>query len=177
MLTLLDLELGVWVTLKNNERVLIRRFRRTDGDALYDFFINGLSEQSKRLYSLQPLDWSLVQVVVSEADAPQVLRLIALRGEQIIGYAYWRQQLFNPKIPIVSIAVADSHQGLGLGRALMELLIEGAQLKGMEGLELHVFKHNHRAVTLYRKLGFKIVGDTDNGRQWIMMLWFDPYER
>lgn len=69
MLTLLDLELGVWVTLKNNERVLIRRFRRTDGDALYDFFINGLSEQSKRLYSLQPLDWSLVQVVVSEADA------------------------------------------------------------------------------------------------------------
>lgn len=59
----------------------------------------------------------------------------------------------------------------------MELLIEGAQLKGMEGLELHVFKHNHRAVTLYRKLGFKIVGDTDNGRQWIMMLWFDPYER
>lgn len=130
MLTLLDLELGVWVTLKNNERVLIRRFRRTDGDALYDFFINGLSEQSKRLYSLQPLDWSLVQVVVSEADAPQVLRLIALRGEQIIGYAYWRQQLFNPKIPIVSIAVADSHQGLGLGRALMELLIEGAQLIG-----------------------------------------------
>lgn len=177
MLTMLDLELGVWVNLRNGERVLIRKFRRTDGEALYEFFTKGLSPESQRLYSVQPLDRNLVNAVVSEADAPDVLRLVAFRGDQIVGYAYWRQQLFNPKMPLLSIAVADKHQGLGLGQALMELLIEGAKLKGMEGIELHVFKHNRRAIALYRKLGFEIVGDTDNGRQWIMVLRFDRNER
>jgi ribosomal protein S18 acetylase RimI-like enzyme len=173
---MLDLELGVWVNLRNGERVLIRKFRRTDGDALYEFFTKGLSPESQRLYSLQPLDRSLVNIVVSEVDAPDVLRLVAFKGERIIGYAYWRQQLLKPKMPLLSIAVADEHQGLGLGQALMELLIEGAKLRGMEGIELHVFKHNHRAIALYRKLGFEIVGDYDNGRQWIMVLRFDRSE-
>ncbi|MFN4180596.1 MAG: GNAT family N-acetyltransferase [Armatimonadota bacterium] len=177
MLTMLDLELGVWVNLRNGERVLIRKFRRTDGDALYEFFTKGLSPESQRLYSVQPLDRSLVNTVVSEVDAPDVLRLVAFKGERIIGYAYWRQQLLKPKMPLLSIAVADEHQGLGLGQALMELLIEGAKLRGMEGIELHVFKHNRRAITLYRKLGFEIVGDYDNGRQWIMVLRFDRNER
>ncbi len=177
MISLLDLELGIWVTLRNGERVLIRRFRRSDGDALYEFFRHGLSPRSQRLYSLQPLDRSLVQMVVSETDAPDVLRLVAFAGDRIVGYAYWREQLFKDKMPLLSIAVADSHQGLGLGQALMELLIEGARQKGMKGLELHVFKHNQRAINLYRKLGFEFVGDTDNGRQWVMALCFEPAEQ
>jgi ribosomal protein S18 acetylase RimI-like enzyme len=177
MLSLLDLELGVWVKLRNGEHVLIRKFRRTDGDALYEFFTKGLSPTSRKLYSAQPLDRNLVDIVVSEVDAPDVLRLVAFHGEHIVGYAYWRQQLFNPKVPLLSIAIADSHQGLGLGQAMMELLIEGAKLKGMEGIELHVLKHNQRAIRLYRKLGFKVVGDTDNGRQWIMVLRFSDDER
>ncbi|MCS7263252.1 MAG: GNAT family N-acetyltransferase [Armatimonadetes bacterium] len=177
MLTLIDLELGIWTNLRNGEQVLIRKFRRTDGEALYEFFTKGLSPESQKLYSLQPLDRSLVNIVVSEADAPDILRLVAFRGEKIVGYAYWRQQMFNPKIPLLSIAIADSHQGLGLGMAMMELLIEGAKLKGMEGIELHVFKHNRRAIALYRKLGFEIVGETDGSRQWIMLLRFDRDER
>ncbi len=59
----------------------------------------------------------------------------------------------------------------------MELLIEGAKLKGMEGIELHVYKHNRKAIALYKKLGFEVVGDTDNGRQWVMLLRFDADER
>jgi len=177
MLSLLDLELGVWVNLKNGAEVFIRKFRRSDGDALYEFFTKGLSPESQRLYSVQPLDRSLVNTVVNEADAPDVLRLVAFEGGRIVGYAYWRQQIFNPKVPLLSIAVADSHQGLGLGRALMELLIEGAKLKGMEGIELHVYKHNRKAIALYKKLGFEVVGDTDNGRQWVMLLRFDADER
>jgi ribosomal protein S18 acetylase RimI-like enzyme len=177
MLSLLDLELGVWVKLRNGEHVLIRKFRRTDSDALYEFFTKGLSPTSRKLYSAQPLDRNLVDIIVSEVDAPDVLRLVAFHGEHIVGYAYWRQQLFNPKVPLLSIAIADSHQGLGLGQAMMELLIEGAKLKGMEGIELHVLKHNQRAIRLYRKLGFKVVGDTDNGRQWIMVLRFSDDER
>jgi ribosomal protein S18 acetylase RimI-like enzyme len=162
MQTLLELELGVWVTLRNGEPVLIRRFRRTDGDALYEFFTQRLSPESQRLYSLQPLDRNLVEWVVSEADAPDVVRLVAFKDDAIIGYAYWRPQIFKPKLPLQSIAVADEYQGLGLGRALMELLIDAARLRDMD----------HRAIALYRKVGFEIVGDTDAGRQWVMVLKF-----
>lgn len=173
MLSLLDLELGVWVTLKNGGQVFVRRFRRGDGESLYEFFTQGLSPESQRLYSLQPLDWALVNAVVGEADAPDVMRLVALKGKRIVGYAYWREQIFKPRMPLLSIAIADDYQGLGLGKAMMELLIDAANLKNMDGIELHVFKHNLRAIALYHKLGFQIVGDTDSGRQWVMTLRFE----
>ena len=177
MQTLLELELGVWVPLRNGEPVLSRRFRRTAGDALYEFFTQRLSPESQRLYSLQPLDRNLVEWVVSEADAPDIVRLVAFNGNSLIGYAYWRPQIFKPKLPLLSIAVADEYQGVGVGRALMELLIEAARLRGMDGLELHVFKHNRRAIALYRKVGFEIIGDTDAGRQWVMVLKFREQRR
>lgn len=170
MLTLLDLELGVWVRLHDGNSVLVRRFRRSDADALYEFFTWGLSPETQRLYSTQPLDRHLVDTAINEADAPNVMRLVALENNHIIGCACWREQTSKPFIPLLSIAVADNYQGLGLGRALMELLIDAAKLKGMSGIELHVFKHNERAISLYRKLGFQIVGDTDYERQWVMVL-------
>jgi hypothetical protein len=52
MLSLLDLELGVWVKLRNGEHVLIRKFRRTDGDALYEFSPRGCHQRAENFTPL-----------------------------------------------------------------------------------------------------------------------------
>jgi GNAT superfamily N-acetyltransferase len=131
MLSLLDLELGVWVKFAETGNMCSSgSFAERTVMPFTSFFTKGLSPTSRKLYSAQPLDRNLVDIIVSEVDAPDVLRLVAFHGEHIVGYAYWRQQLFNPKVPLLSIAIADSHQGLGLGQAMMELLIEGAKTEG-----------------------------------------------
>ena len=56
---------------------------------------------------------------------------------------------------MVGIAVAQSAQGLGVGRALMQALCDFADHWGqLLRLELQVFTDNARAIALYRSCGF-----------------------
>lgn len=57
-------------------------------------------------------------------------------------------------VGILALGVHPDHQGIGLGRALMEALIAQAATLGMTRLELYVRGDNHRARALYASLGF-----------------------
>lgn len=58
----------------------------------------------------------------------------------------------------VGIAIRRAYWGLGLGTALMEEILKLARQACYEQVELGVFADNHRAVELYRKMGFHEVG-------------------
>lgn len=61
----------------------------------------------------------------------------------------------------LSLGVHPEHQGRGIGRALMEAVIDWAERgegRGVTRLDLDVFAVNHRAIALYRSLGFEIEG-------------------
>ncbi|MCS7223983.1 MAG: GNAT family N-acetyltransferase [Armatimonadetes bacterium] len=176
-MTTTDLTCGTWFTLKNGSQVLVRMLREADAESLADFFTKGLSPTSRDLFFAYGMDPLIVEWVREEPNSDRVFRLIALSGDTIVAYAYWRVQLTNPGLPLLSIAVADQYQGIGLGTLLMDLLIEEAKARKMKGIELHVFKHNARALGLYKKLGFQVVGQTYDGRQWIMEKRFAPIGR
>ncbi|MDD4353658.1 MAG: GNAT family N-acetyltransferase [Candidatus Nanoarchaeia archaeon] len=59
------------------------------------------------------------------------------------------------------ISVLKTERGKGLGKKLTELIIELAKkkLKGLELIELEVFKRNVPAINLYTKIGFSIVAE------------------
>jgi len=58
--------------------------------------------------------------------------------------------------PMVGIAVADSLQGKGLGKKMMQALIAAARAAPMvKALHLNVLASNTRAVALYEGLGFR----------------------
>ena len=48
--------------------------------------------------------------------------------------------------------------GLGIGKALLDSLIEFAQHAGYEQIKLNVASDNERAIRLYGRLGFQITG-------------------
>ena len=57
------------------------------------------------------------------------------------------------------ITVQKKYWGQGIGRALMEAMIEWATTsKYCEKIDLRVRDDNHKAIALYRKLGFKVEG-------------------
>ena len=54
----------------------------------------------------------------------------------------------------LGITVAKAFWGLGLGRRMMELLLDWGRLRKLRKMYLHVYADNERAIALYRSLGF-----------------------
>jgi ribosomal protein S18 acetylase RimI-like enzyme len=65
-----------------------------------------------------------------------------------------------PEHLVIDICLMAKQRGLGIGRELIEQSQREAQAL-QRGMQLHVIKHNTRALALYEKLGFKINGGTD----------------
>ena len=58
----------------------------------------------------------------------------------------------------VSIYVAPAHAGRGIGRALLEALIEAAERAGLWTLEAGIFPENRASLALHERCGFTLVG-------------------
>jgi RimJ/RimL family protein N-acetyltransferase len=58
----------------------------------------------------------------------------------------------------IAIIVSNAHRGEGFGRMLLEMAIAWSRAVGLAKLSLQVFPDNHRAIALYRSIGF-----TDEG--------------
>src|SRR5436309_14366143 len=54
----------------------------------------------------------------------------------------------------IGIAIRDGWRGVGLGRMLMERILEWMRVRGFKKAELAVFGTNARAHRLYESLGF-----------------------
>jgi ribosomal protein S18 acetylase RimI-like enzyme len=76
----------------------------------------------------------------------------------------------GPEIPELGIAVAAAHQDLGVGRRLMNGLIELAVAEGHPGMSLSVEDGNSPAAHLYESVGFRTVGRNGNARTMLLEL-------
>lgn len=78
-------------------------------------------------------------------------------------------------VPELGLGVAAEHRGRGVGRALMEALIEAARAAEHDRLSLSVEPDN-RAANLYRSLGFREVGRV-GGSDTMLLTLRDPAGR
>lgn len=60
------------------------------------------------------------------------------------------------ELRLANIAILPTHQGLGIGTALIQQVLDTAAKTGCV-VRLHVEQHNHRARRLYQRLGFRII--------------------
>jgi GNAT superfamily N-acetyltransferase len=80
---------------------------------------------------------------------------LAYDGEQPIGVALLGVR--GRRGWVGGVGVSPAYRGKGVGRGLMENLIESARVLRLEQLQLEVIEGNTTAYDLYRKLGFKPV--------------------
>src|SRR5262249_45376772 len=60
-----------------------------------------------------------------------------------------------------SVYVAREAQGLGIGRALLEALIAGAEASRIWTVQTSIFPENRASLALHQKCGFRVVGTRD----------------
>ncbi len=65
-------------------------------------------------------------------------------------------------LQIISIAVNAEFEALGWGKKLMQTLFSKAKEENFNKIDLHVETTNIRAISLYKKFGFKQVGIAHN---------------
>ncbi|MFX0208486.1 MAG: GNAT family N-acetyltransferase, partial [Candidatus Hodarchaeota archaeon] len=95
---------------------------------------------------------------------PEKYHIIQQKGEDI-GCMSIEEQ--NNKIILNIIEISPEYQNKGIGSKLIRDLIKrGSQEK--KTIELQVFKVNQRAFKLYKKLGFKLVAETETHYQMIL---------
>jgi phosphinothricin acetyltransferase len=131
--------------------------------------------------SMRPQDWDFVRAIYLEGittgqatfeiEAPDwerwnaghlpQCRLVARNGDGVLGWAALspvsRREVYAG-VAEVSVYVAASARGLGLGGALMRALIEASELHGVWTLQSSIFPENHASVALHLKHGFREVG-------------------
>ena len=122
---------------------LIRQMERSDLDA-----VQRIEQQ------VYPFPWSN-QIFIDSMEAGSLL-VVMERQQQVIGYAV--QSTAVGETQLLNIVIAPQEQGRGLGRVLLQWLIEQARKESSEMLFLEVRLSNQGAQALYEGMGFNEIG-------------------
>jgi GNAT superfamily N-acetyltransferase len=148
-------------------RIAIRRLRPDDADVLAGFFA-GLSEQSRHWFHPHAFDRATAERICAgggiqqppeNPDRPDTPReiywllVVSPAGrDEVAGYGFYLR--WDQPQPALGIAIGDAFQNAGLGRILMQFLLDAARSHGRSGVRLTVYDDNHRARHLYERFGF-----------------------
>jgi ribosomal-protein-alanine N-acetyltransferase len=133
--------------IEGEDRYFIRRMREEDLPAVRAIeaasFSNPWSDNTFR-GEIQNTSISFPMVVVRRP------------GGEVVGYViFW---MIGDDVQVNNVAVRPDCRGLGLGDAMMRYAIAKVRGAGATFMTLEVRRSNTPAVTLYKKLGFEIMG-------------------
>ena len=153
-------------TLKDGRQLTLRLLTEDDGEALGDFY-DSMPRETWRFYCPPKLTREDATEKAARALSPTMVCLVAVDETtgQIAGYDWYRWKNDESRASVFGICLREAYRGIGLGRALIQRLLEiprrrlrgGARRIGPPVVSLTVQLANPRAVALYTKMGFRIV--------------------
>src|SRR5882672_5226804 len=140
-----------------------------------------LTEDVLQIRPLVAGDWEVVRSIyldgiatgqaTFEAEAPTweiwnnthlpAPRLVAFSRAIVVGWAALcpvSARAVYAGVAEVSVYVASGHQGQGIGRALLEMLVNESEKRGIWTLQASIFPENVASVSLHQSCGFREVG-------------------
>ena len=157
---------AVDVILRDGSTLRLRPPRAEDADALLEFF-RALSERSLylRFHGLPSLGTQLVEPLL-EPDWQEwgaLLGMLAENGaERVVAIASY-VRLRDPVLAEAAFAVADEHQGHGVGTRLLEQLAERASEVGIERFVAEVLPDNRNMLGVFEAVGFELTRELERG--------------
>jgi phosphinothricin acetyltransferase len=88
-------------------------------------------------------------------------RIVALRGGEVVGWAAVSpvsDRCVYGGVVENSVYVAEAVRGQGVGRRLLEKLIESSEAAGIWTIQTGIFPENSGSIRLHERVGFEVVG-------------------
>ena len=84
----------------------------------------------------------------------------AISGDVVVGYGFSRTVV--DECEILDLSVSPKFRRQGIGKAVLEKMLEGAKSAGAETAYLEVREGNKAALALYEEVGFSVTGRRKN---------------
>lgn len=107
-----------------------------------------VSELEKKYFSLP---WSY-ESLEKEIDNKGSIFCVAISDNRVVGYG--GMLVVMDEGDITNIVVDEEYRELGIGKAIVEFLINEGEKRGCHDYTLEVRVSNEAAINLYKKLGF-----------------------
>src|SRR6266446_4144326 len=127
----------------------------SDWPAVREIYLEGMASRQATFETEAPT-WE-----AWDASHSPFARLVARKGETVVGWAALTpvsSRKAYAGVAEVSVYVAQSQRGCGLGRQLLEALIGESETKGIWSLQAVMFPENAASVARHRGCGFREVG-------------------
>jgi phosphinothricin acetyltransferase len=133
----------------------VRSMTPEDWPAVDEIYAAGIAT-GEATFETVPPSWE-------EFDAGRLRdhRLVAVEAGELVGWAALSPTSARACYAGVvehSVYVAESARRRGVGRALMEALIAGADAAGLWTIQTSIFPENAVSVALHERVGFRVVG-------------------
>jgi ribosomal protein S18 acetylase RimI-like enzyme/DNA-binding transcriptional ArsR family regulator len=147
---------------------------------LRDHFYRLNAEWLERFFYIERIDHEVLSQPEQHILEPGGAILFALLGEEVVGTCALLQQA--PGVyELTKMAVTGSHQGLGIGRLLLEAAIAEFQARGGRELFLESNSRLKPALKLYERMGFRMQKSRRPGSHYkrsdVYMIWKAPVTR
>jgi L-amino acid N-acyltransferase YncA len=134
---------------------LIRELEARDWPAVRSIFEEGIATGQATFETEAPSweDWDGAHLTD--------VRLVAEEDGEVVGWAAlspYSSRAVYAGVAEESVYVARKARGRGVGRALLEAIVERSEAAGIWTLEAGVFPENRASVTLHLGCGFRAVG-------------------
>lgn len=149
---------------KQDREIILRSAEEKDAESLLDFLKITAAETPFLLREPDEIALSIEQeqdFIKAKKDSENEILLIAEIGGKHIGNCSLMSvggfRRYRHRCEI-AIALYQEYCGLGIGKAMLEMLLDIAKQVGYEQAELEVIANNKSAIALYEKLGFQKYG-------------------
>ena len=142
---------------------MVRRATEADIDTIHEMAHTIWPSTFGNILSAEQISYMLNLIYSKPSLQSQVeqghIFLIAEEDGNAVAYADY-SLLKNTIYKLNKIYILPSHQGKGIGRLLIEHIIQSIKKENATSLLLNVNRYN-KAKGMYERLGFKVIGEED----------------
>jgi acetyl coenzyme A synthetase (ADP forming)-like protein len=152
------------VALRDGGGARVRPIKHEDGPLLVEFFTTlGSESRYFRFFRIKETLEPKEVEFFTHVDYSDRMALIAVLDGKMIGLASYDRERDDPGKAEVAFAVADEHQGRGIGTQLLQLLTTHARARGIERFEAFVLPENRQMMRLFRNSGYELARTIEEG--------------
>jgi phosphinothricin acetyltransferase len=133
----------------------IEKMSDEDGGAVLAIYLEGIATGNATFETTAP-EWE-----VWDTSHLSHSRLVARSDGQVLGWAALSAvsgRCVYGGVAEVSVYVGEKGRGLGIGRALLQALINSSEANGIWTLQAGIFRENESSLAIHLKHGFREIG-------------------